>query len=279
MVNKFDLERTRQLMLLLNWEGQLSNARLRELFDLKVTRASEWIREFRELYPRWTMLNSVTKTYEATFQFYNESPKDEQTSISQYLALVGLPSTIKNENKKPIVSAFSEISSPNPKFFSMLSMAAKLGKVVEINYSSMGEPKAHTRIISPHSIVQAGPRWHVRAYSELNKQFRDYTLGRISDVKLLDQPSKFSIQDDKDWLTEVNVRLIAHPDLTHEQQSVVRLEYFAKTMARVTVCRGPLVNYFINNVGAAVDVEKQRPPEYFLAVENFKEISKWLFSK
>ncbi len=89
----------------------------------------------------------------------------------------------------------------------------------------------------------------------------------------------FLYKDDKDWLTEVNVSLIAHPELTQDQQLVVRQEYFAKTMARITVCRGPLVNYFINNVGAAVDVEKQRPPEYFLAVENVKEISKWLFKK
>lgn len=279
MIDKIEPNRAKQLILLLSWEGFLGNSRLRELFDIKVTRASVWMREFRAQYPSWTELNSITKTYEATYQFYKDLPRDWQNSLSQYLALIDLPSAEKNHSSRHIVSGFPEITSPNPKFFSILSMAAKLGRDVEITYSSMGEPKAHTRIISPHSIVQAGPRWHVRAYSELNNQFRDYTLGRISDVKLLDQPSKFSIIDDKDWLTEVNIRLIAHPELIQEQQSVVRLEYFAKTMARVTVCRGPLVNYFINNVGAAVDVEKQRPPEYFLAVENVKEISKWLFSK
>ena len=143
----------------------------------------------------------------------------------------------------------------------------------------MGEPKPHTRIISPHSIVEAGPRWHVRAYSELNKQFRDYTLGRISAVKLLDQSAKFTVSDDKDWNTQVDVRLTAHPDLNLDQENVIRLEYFANTAARVVRCRAPLINYFIKQVGAAVDVEKQRPPEYFLAVGNLKEISQWLYLK
>lgn len=279
MPKKIDPLRLQQLELLLRWEGRLGNARLREIFGFTSVRASQCIREFRDIKSDWTRLNSVSKTYVATFQFYKESPKDHQTSLSQYLALVGLPSTVKNETNNSIVSAFTEITTPNPKFFSMLSMAVKSGVDVEITYSSMAEPKPHTRIISPHSIVKAGPRWHVRAYSEINQQFRDYTLGRISDVKLLERSSKFSIKDDKDWLTEVKVRLIAHPELSLEQESVIRFEYFANTSARITTCRGPIVNYFIKEVGAAIDIQKQRPPEYLLAVGNVEEISKWLFSK
>lgn len=279
MLNKIDHERIRQLILILQWEGRLGNARLRELFDFKGTRASQIIREFRELYPKWVILNSVSKTYEATFQFYKDNPKGHQTSLTQYLSLVGLPSASNNEKDGHVVSAFTEITTPNPKFFSMLSLAAKLGRDVEITYSSMGEPKPHTRIISPHTIVKAGPRWHVRAYSELNKQFRDYTLGRISGVKVLEQLSKLTMKDDKDWLTEVEVRLVAHPELSFEQENVIRLEYFSNTAARVTKCRGPLVNYFIKQVGAAVDVKKQLPPEYLLAVHNPQEISQWLYLK
>lgn len=279
MANKIDPDRARHLILLLKWEGQLGNSRLRELFDLKSVRASEWLREFRTLYPRWTKLNSVSKTYEATFRFRNETSKSYQSSLSQYLALAGLSAGTGNETNNPIVSAFPEISTPNPEIFSVLTQAAKLNKVVEVTYSSMGEPKPHTRIISPHSIVQTGSRWHVRAYSDLNKEFRDYTLGRISAVKKLDQPSKFTMSDDKDWMTEVEVRIIAHPDLSFEQENVIRLEYFASTSARIVKCRAPLINYFIKQVGAAVDVEKQRPPEYFLAVGNLKEISQWLYLK
>jgi len=141
----------------------------------------------------------------------------------------------------------------------------------------MKDPKPHIRIISPHSIIRAGRRWHVRAYCELNKQFRDYNLGRISDVKLLDKSSESPMKDDKDWMTEVKIRLIAHPDLSPDQESLIRFEYFQDTAARVTTCRAPLINYFIQDVRAAIDIKTQRPPEYQLAVQNLEEISQWLF--
>jgi hypothetical protein len=279
MANKFDLQRLHQLEMLLRWEGQLGNARLRELFGFTSVRASQCLKDFREFHPDWTQWNSLSKTFNATPEFYNSKGTKDSESLSQYLSLVGLPSAAGSENQHVVVSAFPDIATPNPQYFATLSNAARLGRDVEVTYSSMSEPAPHKRIISPHSIVRAGPRWHVRAYSKLNKQFRDYTLGRISGVKLLDQPSEFSIKDDKDWMTEVEVRITAHPDLTIEQESLIRFEYFGNTAARVTTCRGPLVNYFIKEVGAAIDVENQHPPEYFLAVQNVKEVSKWLFTK
>ena len=85
------------------------------------------------------------------------------------------------------------------------------------------------------------------------------------------------MKDDKDWMTEVQVRLIAHPDLSPEQETLIRFEYFKDTAARVTTCRGSLVSYFIQDVRAAIDVKTQRPPEYKLAVANVKEMRPWLF--
>jgi len=75
----------------------------------------------------------------------------------------------------------------------------------------------------------------------------------------------------------VPVRLIAHPELSYEQETVIRYELFGNTSARVTTCRGALVSYFIQDVRAAVDVDKQKPPEYQLAIGNIKDIKKWLF--
>lgn len=275
---KFDPLRVKQLELLLRWEGQISNARLREIYGFTSVRASQWIKEFRDYQPSWTSWNSFNKNFVATFKFYQYKGDDDSTSLTKYLSLVGMSASSDNSDQQ-IVSAFSDITTPNPIFFSTLSNAARLGRDVEILYSSLKEPEPHIRIISPHSIVKAGPRWHVRAYSQQHQQFRDYTFGRISNVKILDENAKFGMKDDEDWMTEVKVRLIAHPDLSWEKQSVIRLEYFAKTAARVTICRGPLVNYFVKEVNAAVDVKKQVPPEYLLAVENIEELSKWLYSK
>lgn len=278
MPKKLDQTRLQQLELLLRWEGQISNARLREIFGFTSIRASQCIKEFREYQPTWTEWNSVTRSFIATFNFHQEKNGNRDSSLSRYLSLVGM-SVSTSGSESHLVSAFEDITTPNPEYFSTLTSAARLGRDVEITYSSMNDPEPHQRIISPHSVVKAGPRWHVRAYSHHHKQFRDYTLGRISNVKILNITAQYNAHDDKDWMTEVKVRLMAHPELSYERQSVIRLEYFSGTMARVTTCRGPLVNYFVKEVGAAIDVKKQLPPEYLLVVENVKELSKWLYSK
>jgi len=279
MANKFDPQRIEQLELLLTWEGRLGNARLREVLGLSTVRASQWIREFREEHQSWTQWDSVTRTFEATAEFYREKAQGEAESLADYLSLVGLPSASAVEAPSVIVTAFAEISTPKPYIFALLSNAARLNRAVEITYRSMGEPKPHIRLIFPHSVVRAGRRWHVRAYCELKQQFRDYALGRIVNAKLLDRDASFTMKDDKDWMTEVPVRLIAHPELSIEQEALIRFEYFQGTSARVTTCRGPLVSYYIQDIRAAVNIKTQRPPDYQLAVENMKEVSRWLFQK
>lgn len=277
MAKKLDPQRLHLMELLLQWEGQIGNARLRHMLGLSSIRASQWLREFRESQPNWTLWNSITRSFNATPEFYREKNSDDSGSLAKYLSLVGLPATTDSENQHVVVAAFPDITTPNPYIFAVLSSASRMGRAVEVTYRSMRDPAPHKRIISPHSIIRAGRRWHVRAYCELNKQFRDYTLGRISHAVLLDQPAGSLIKDDKDWATEVPVKLIAHPGLSQEQQSVICFEYFKDTSSRTTTCRVPLVNYYIQDVRAAVDIEAQHPPEYQLAVGNVKEIKKWLF--
>jgi len=278
MAKKFDPNRLRLLKLLLTWEGRISNARLRELFDLSSIRASQWIREIRDQAPEWVRPNSIERTFDATAAFYMEDSGVIEGNLEHYLSIVGLPNTM-NAKGNCVVAAFPDITTPNPRIFSVLSMAARIGRMVEITYRSMSEPKPHKRSISPHSIVHAGRRWHVRAYCSEKEQFRDYALGRVVDAKLLDKPSEKLMNDDEAWMAEVRVRLTAHPDLSPEQESVIRFEYFKNTAARVVVCRGALVNYFIQDVRAAVDIKKQCPPEYQLAVSNIKEVKPWLFPR
>ena len=117
----------------------------------------------------------------------------------------------------------------------------------------------------------------MRAYSETNQEFRDYTLGRILNVKPLNRRVESTRFDDPDWNTKVKVRLIAHPELSAEQARVIQAEYFNGTASRVETCRTALVPYFIQDLHAAMDTKAQHAPEYLIAVENAQEVSEWLF--
>ena len=75
------------------------------------------------------------------------------------------------------------------------------------------------------------------------------------------------------------MRLIAHPELSSEQARVIQAEYFKGTASRVETCRAALVPYFIQDIRAAMDTQTQRAPDYLIAVENAREVSKWLFNR
>jgi len=276
------------LKVILLWEGRVKNARVQELFGLGSVRSSELIREFRNKYPDWLVWDNKTKSYHAkskVYQALKKGPQDSQVmteSLSQYLALIGLPYFTANDGRdsqshRTIWAAFPNISIPSPKTYSLLSESIRANNKVKMSYRSMRTPLPHERVISPHSLVRVGRRWHVRAFCDTTKEFRDYVLGRISDIKITNIPAEQQEANDVAWNTRVPVRLIAHPDLTPDQESLIRFEYFNNTAARVDTCRGALVGYYIQDIRAAVNIKKQRPPEYQLAVSNYDEVQPWLF--
>lgn len=287
IINKGDTlhQRMAMLKLLLIWEGRLNRGRIMDLFDLGPNWASVWIREFREQYPDWLTWNTKTRSYHAIPAAYKAwralDPRRlaDATSLAQYLALVGLPyaTTSSAPGNEGLLAAFPDLSTPSPQHFAAISEAIRSNRAVQLTYRSMQKPEPHQRVISPHNLIRAGRRWHVRAYCDTRQDFRDYALGRIVEVKLLPALVYQSEQDDKAWLTKVRVRLVAHPDLTPKQESLIRFEYLGNTAARVETCRGALVNYFIQDVRAATDVKKQRPPDYQLAVSNLEEVKPWLY--
>lgn len=269
---------------LLRWEGRLNRGRLQELFGLGSVRASEWIREFRDQNPRLVAWDSKARSYMATAEAYRRRRDDggarqaEAASLAQYLALVGLPhATPGIEPGHGVLAAFPDLSVPAPRVFALLHEAIRTRRVAQITYRSMREPAPHERKISPHNLVRAGRRWHVRAFCHDNQDFRDFALCRIVGVELTGDLAKNGAQDDAAWQAQVPVRLVAHPDLTPEQEDLIRFEYFNSTAARVETCRGALVGYFIQDMRAAINTETQRPPDYQLAVANAKEVSRWLF--
>lgn len=277
-------DRFAHMLLLLVWEGRLNRARLREIFDLSEVRASEWIREFRDRNPDLTEWDPRSRSFRALPSLYRRKPSafiDTADSLARYLSLTGLTVTSpsNSDTRQAIYSGFPELATPSPLVFATLTESIRTRHAVQIKYRSMRDPSPHKRIIAPHSIVRAGGRWHVRAFSETHGDFRDYALGRIAEVTILSRDDLPSMEADEAWLTPVRVRLIPHPNLTQEQQAIIRFEYFREAASRVEVCRGPLVAYFIQDARAATRISTQRPPEYQLAVENLPDVEKWLWTR
>ncbi|WP_207005074.1 helix-turn-helix transcriptional regulator [Trinickia mobilis] len=278
------LGRIDAMRLLLIWEGEIGRSRVMNLFGMGETRASQWIKELRDVYPDATRWDTRTRTFKALECAYKQfdiectTAVNRAASLSRYLTLTGLPLDDPGRRGDCIQwASYPELSAPAPATFAALRQAILSKSVVEIEYASMQNPESHYRRISPHGLVKAGRRWHVRAYCERAQGFRDFALGRISSFRGTDSKSEYNSASDRGWNTWVTVQLIAHPGLSKPQTRVIRQEYFGGAAHRDERCRGSLLHYFLQDLMVAVDIRTQHAPDYQLAVGNSEEVGPWLF--
>src|SRR5699024_7861631 len=81
-----------------------------------------------------------------------------------------------------VVDTAPSLNQPNLDVLAAVSRAIYATKPLTINYASISTGET-TREIVPHSLVNTGLRWHVRAYCRTHKEFRDFVLTRITSVK------------------------------------------------------------------------------------------------
>lgn len=263
------------------WEGRLSRGRLMDVLGLSGIRVSQLLREVREETPDWFEWDNKSKSYFVTPVAYKKVQAELHAgtldlSLAAYLAEADIHADLAPGAGSVTVAPWG-FSQVNPHVFSRIRLAIEQGARLKLEYRSMRTPEPHPRTVEPHSLVQAGRRWHMRGYCLETGDFRDFVLGRIAKVTLLDQKAESTLMEDVKWTTVVKVRIQAHPKLAPNQQHLVRSEYFDGTTARVHSCRGALLPYLIQELRLALDVTKELPPEYQLAVENVEEVRQWLF--
>ncbi|PJL11142.1 hypothetical protein B9Y66_19030 [Stenotrophomonas maltophilia] len=150
---------------------------------------------------------------------------------------------------------------------SRIHESIRSGSAISMTYRSMSQPVAHRRTIRPHTLIKAGARWHVRAWCIAAGQFRDFNLGRMTEVEavaLQDLPGK---DEDVQWATKASIRLIAHPQLTAAQREMVCEEYMQGTSGLRFEVEVPLVQYVIQAYRAGLDPQRHPAPDYLLMVD------------
>ncbi len=268
-------ERDAKVGRILLWEGRVSRGRLVSEYGLSPIRASEWLRDFRKSHPEWGTWDSKLRADVATSMAYADAERALTVSRPNAISAMLVPYAMHAPGRPHSITwDFVNIS---PRVFSRLNLGIADRLRVSFLYCSMSNPEPHERTIEPHSLLRAGRRWHVRGYCLQRQDFRDFVLGRMSDVRLLSEPSLRDAATDIAWSTVLQVRIAAHPKLSPAQQLVVRNEYFNGASIRVESCRAALLNYMVQELMAATDVGRQAPPDYQLAVENAEECRPWLF--
>jgi hypothetical protein len=269
LANRATNQKHRFFMLdtLLKWEGELSNGRVRGLLDIQKVQVSRLLSEYRDAYPNRVIWDPAKKRYLA-----QASRERFGGTADDYLYILAE----KGDESVWIERLETNISSVRPEVLIALRRATEKGAAVRIDYTSMAQPEGQERDIFPHHIVQAGRRWHVRAWCCTRLEYRDFVLGRIRKITPADIEEKPSAKD-VSWEARVDVRLVPHNNLSASQARVIRDELFEGSVARRIRTRGCLVPYVVQEVRASTSPD-QIPPDYQIEVANLDEIRKYLFT-
>ena len=145
---------------------------------------------------------------------------------------------------------------------------------LRVAYRSLStRESAPDRVIEPHTLVNTGLRWHVRAYSEETCDFRDFVLSRITGAECQTISAESGEAYDDDWVETVVLQLSPHPGLGAAQRESLLFDYGASGGVIEVIVRRALLGYVLQRLGVDTTEDHSRNPQaYQLMLVNRDEI-------
>lgn len=133
-------------------------------------------------------------------------------------------------------------------------------------------------MIAPHTLIYTGMRWHVRAYCEKNKDYRDFVLSRFRGLpELMDDPSSNGRDQDEGWSTQVAVVIEPDSRLKPEQKLIIETDYGMREGRLVIETRGALVQYVLQRYQIDPTKVHAKATAQQIVVANLDELQPWLY--
>ncbi len=279
------LLRYRLIEVIALWEGRLTTNVLMKAFGIGRQQASKDINKYiNDIAQNNLEYDKQLKGYKPTETF---QPVLTQGTVDEYLHMLN--------SRRDLMSHFTflDIQQANTEVLHPLNRAVKADyirpiikacreqKRLEIQYASLTTEQADFRVITPHTLVYSGYRWHVRAFCEKNKQYRDFVLSRIKEIPEPILPSNNGIQDDEAWNSEIELLIVPDPRLKPFQIQVIADDYGMKhygTQNRKLLIktRAALADYYLQFLRIDNDISFADPLKQQLVLENRDEIQQWL---
>ena len=263
------------------WEGRLTTGHLMQSFGISRQQASKDINTYiNEHAPRNLEYDKYLKGYVPSRHF---KPLFIDDSASAYLHLLN-----QNHERAPHIEglalayAHTEVlhvpdRSVRPDILRPLLKACREGLRLETEYVSFNTPAPEIRLIAPHTLVYTGMRWHVRAYCEKNRAYRDFVLSRFRGEPDLLDPSDNGRDTDAAWNAEVQVIIEPDARLRPEQKSIIEVDYGMRDGQLRVNTRGALVQYILQRYQIDPNVIQAKATAQQIVVANLEALSGWLY--
>lgn len=223
MLRRFAFIETRLL-----WGGGLTAGDLAAAFGIARQNAQQTITDYCRKHPRQLRYERGQHRQVRTDEFKVNYVRDDVGRFLEYQraiahtalyhddpAWVDLPFADVDDLAKPIYDKGAARA---------VLRALRRQETVEIEYWS--KQATGVRRISPHHLVFADGRYHVRAYCHELLEWRDFVLSRIVGGRRVDDPW-VSGERDRDWQQREDLSFTVNPALPPSAQAAVRLDYLS----------------------------------------------------
>lgn len=263
------------------WEGRLTTGHLMQSFGISRQQASKDINTYITEHAQKNL------TYDKHLKGYVPSrsfrPQFIDNSASAYLHLLN-----QNHERAPHIEglalayAHTEVlkvpdRSVRPEVLRPLLKACREGQRLECEYVSLANPVPETRLIAPHTLVYTGMRWHVRAFCEKNRDYRDFVLSRFRGVPDVLDTSEHVREKDEGWSTEVTVIIEPDPRLKQEQRAIIEQDFGMLQGQLVIPSRGALVQYVLQRYQIDPNKIQAKAAAQQIVVANLEELRQWIY--
>lgn len=209
--NYVQKQRLAYIDFLLMFRGYFSRSDLTTKFEMGMANATRDIALYKELAPKNMELESSTKQYLQAKTFKPLFKHDAKKTLIKLANDISDGFDAIGDVTFPI-EAPSQLNVPDIFIVARLVQAILNRKPVNVIYTSLSSGSTSRELV-PHSIVDNGLRWHVRALDRKTKSFRDFVLTRISKVTIKEQ--SIEVYEDKledhQWMRMMPLQLVAHP--------------------------------------------------------------------
>ncbi|MGI8603070.1 MAG: WYL domain-containing protein [Verrucomicrobiales bacterium] len=233
------------------WRAVVNRQDLVETFGLSMAQASADLQKYQEMNPGALIYNLRRKRYEGSEQL---APVCHEPRLEEAMRLflpdgekAGKVASLNWIGGRAAGAAKVDVLEMPQRPVSLAVMRRIFVAVlneqrVRVKYFSVHSSAGEWRWIRPHAFAHDGNRWHVRAWSEENEDFRDFTLSRTSDAEWPVDAEPLKARD-KAWLEEVTLVLKATATLDETQRRAIEIDYgMRRGVLRITVRRA-LENY------------------------------------
>ncbi|MDN3554298.1 WYL domain-containing protein [Halomonas almeriensis] len=275
------LARYRLIEILALWEGRVAASQIGEAFDIGRQQAQKVLRAYRELAPDNLQYDGSRHGYLPSEAFV---PLYTQGRVDEYLRLLHIHDTLDSPFAGLSMGAANTESLPmpsraiTPAVVRELVRASREKRRLEVTYASFSSPAGDERIIVPHTLVFAAGRWHVRAYCEKHRDYRDFVLSRFRGVPedVGEMLGLHDAENDERWQTRVAVRLIPDRRLPEAERELLAMDYGMPDGELELHCRGPLARYALRELGVNPHHAEANPRAQQIEIANRDSLASWI---